>query len=335
MIVLLGGIDYLTGTEFSFSIFYLLPVSMVAWFAGKRAGVLISVVSVVAWLIADLAAGHIYSHPAILPWNTLVRLGFFLIMTYILTILQTVQHKREELIQFVVHDLRSPLSIIILGLGVLQRNDDEMNETQRSLIKNAMASSQWLLTLINSLLDLSRLESRQMPLQIDQVTVKELIQLSLNQVTLWAERNQVSLVVQLEVDAQTTIYADRDVSMRVLVNLLSNAIRFGPPETVVTVRVAPVEANMLAFSVIDQGPGIPKKWAHKVFDKFVQVEARKAGAAVGSGLGLTFCRLAVEVQGGQIWLESDTGQGTTVTFTLPIHVSQSINIQTASLPDMA
>jgi signal transduction histidine kinase len=107
------------------------------------------------------------------------------------------------------------------------------------------------------------------------------------------------------------------MTTRVLVNLLSNAIKFSRPESVVTVRAAPDEANKIAFSVIDQGQGISQAWAGKVFDKFVQADARKAVGSVGSGLGLTFCRLAVEAQGGRIWLESEEGKGTTVTFTLP------------------
>jgi signal transduction histidine kinase len=83
---------------------------------------------------------------------------------------------------------------------------------------------------------------------------------------------------------------------------------------------------MLAFSTTDQGPGIPKQWVGKVFDKFVQIETRQAGVAVGSGPGLTFCHLAVEAQGGRISLKSDIGQGTTMTFTLPATTRHSTKI---------
>jgi signal transduction histidine kinase len=116
----------------------------------------------------------------------------------------------------------------------------------------------------------------------------------------------------------STVYADPMMTVRVLVNLLSNAIKFSKPGSVVTVRAAPAEADKIAFSVIDQGQGIPQAWAGKVFDKFVnKADTRKVMGSVGSGLGLAFCRLAVEAQGGRIWLESEEGKGTTVTFTLP------------------
>jgi len=161
-----------------------------------------------------------------------------------------------------------------------------------------------------------RLESGLMPLQISEVNVKELVDLSLEQVALQAEQNQLTLATELNTDIER-ICADRELTVRVLVNLLGNAIKFSPASSVITVSVASTEANMLAFSVADQGPGIPKQWVRKAFDKFAQIEARQAGAAVGSGLGLTFCQLAVEAQGGRISLKSDSGQGTTVTFTLP------------------
>jgi signal transduction histidine kinase len=150
--------------------------------------------------------------------------------------------------------------------------------------------------------------------------VKELVEQSLQQVSVWARRNRVTLTFEPGANVET-VYADPAVTIRVLVNLLSNAIKFSPPQSVVTVRTAPSNANRVALSIADQGRGIPKEWEDKVFDKFVQVEARRAGSTVGSGLGLSFCRLAVEAQGGHIGLKSEINQGTTITFTLPMKVS--------------
>ena len=155
-----------------------------------------------------------------------------------------------------------------------------------------------------------------MPLQPGMVSVKELVEQSLQQVLVWAGRNRVTLSFEPDANVET-VYTDRAVTIRVLVNLLSNAIKFSSPGSVVTVRASPSDTNMAALSVTDQGRGIPKEWANKVFDKFVQVEAQRAGSTVGSGLGLNFCRLAVEAQGGHIWLQSETSKGTTITFTLP------------------
>ncbi|GIK42918.1 MAG: hypothetical protein BroJett011_67510 [Chloroflexota bacterium] len=316
-VILLGGLDYLTGPEIFVPVFYLIPVSLAAWFGGSWAGVGVAVASALTGLSIDLILRSPSSHPAIPYWNMLARLGLFLIVAYILAKLQVARRLREELQHFVVHDMGAPLGVIILALGALQDDTVEINETERRmLVKSALASSQWMSTLINSLLNLSRLESGPMPLQISKVAVKELVELSLEQVALQAEQNQLTLATELSADI-ADLCADRDLTVRVLVNLLGNAIKFSPPGSVITVRVAPIGTNMLAFSVADQGPGIPKQWVGKVFDKFAQIEARQVGAAVGSGLGLTFCQLAVEAQGGSISLKSAPDQGTTVTFTLP------------------
>lgn len=318
LIVLVGTFDYLTGPELAFSIFYLIPIFLVAWLAGGGTGVVMSIAGATVWLIADLLAEHSYSHPAIPYWNAIVRLGFFLIVTYALSTLRASKKRQEELGQFIVHDLRSPLANVMIGLHTLQDIAGEaMDATQKDLVKMCMISGDRMLTLIKSLLDLARLESGQMPLQLGKVNVKELIESSLNQVSVWAGRNQVVLMPQLDTDIEK-VYADHGVTARVLVNLLSNAIKFSQPESTVIVRVAPFSPNAVAFSVADQGRGISKEWADKVFDKFSQAEVGKTRGEVGSGLGLTFCRLAVEAQGGQIWLESEINKGTTVTFTLPV-----------------
>jgi len=319
--VLVGVIDYLTGPELSFSIFYLIPIYLGAWRVDRRMGVLLSVTSTVLWLIADLLTGHSYAHPAIPYWNAAVRSGVFLIVTYVLSALRKSQKRQEELGQFIVHDLRSPLANVMTGLHTLQDVAGEtVDPLQKDLIEMCLVSCNRMLTLINSLLDLAQLESGKMPLQLGEVSARELVDSSLDQVKVWAERNRVNLASRLDSDIGT-VYADPTATVRVLVNLLSNAVKFSGPESVVTVCVEPSHADshtdMVAFSVTDQGLGIPKEWVDKVFDKFTQIEARKAGSAVGSGLGLTFCRLAVEAQGGHIWLESETDKGTTVTFTLP------------------
>jgi signal transduction histidine kinase len=315
--VLLSLFDYLTGPEFSFSIFYLIPVSMIAWLAGRRCGIVMSVTSAALWFAADSLSGHSYSHPAIPYWNAAVRLGFFLIITYAVSALRRAQEQHEELAHFIVHDLRAPLSNVMTGLQTLQEiGGDTQDEAQKDLIVMCLVSCKRMLTLINSLLDLAQLESGRMSLAQSDENVKGLINASMQQVAVWAERNRVTLVSQLD-PGIGTVYVDPMVTMRILVNLLSNAIKFSKPEAVVTVRAAPVEGGKIAFSVIDQGQGIPQAWASRVFDRFVQVDTRKAVGSVGSGLGLTFCRLAVEAQGGHIWLESEEGKGTTVTFTLP------------------
>jgi signal transduction histidine kinase len=318
-ILLLGIVDHLTGPEISFSIFYLLPISMAAWFVGRRAGIGLSVAGAATWLVADLLAEQTYSHPVIPFWNAAVRLGFFLVVSQVLSGLKASRERQEELGQFIVHDLRSPLGNVMTGLQTLQGIAGEtMDTTQKDLIQMCLVSCNRMLTLVNSLLDLARLEVGRMPLQRGDVNVQDLVESALKQVTVWAGRKNVTLDYDLMAGIRT-VHTDYELTTRVLVNLLSNAIKFSTPESAVTVRVESTEPAMLTFRVIDQGRGIPKEWADRIFDKFTQVEAHRTGSGVvGSGLGLTFSRLAVESLGGRIWLESTEEQGTTIAFTLPV-----------------
>ncbi|HNT78332.1 MAG TPA: HAMP domain-containing sensor histidine kinase [Anaerolineae bacterium] len=313
----IGALDYFTGTELSFSIFYLLPIAFIAWFSGWRAGALTALFGGLLWLSVDLLTHPPYSHPLIPYWNALVRFGFFIIVVYTLAALHAARTQREELTHFIVHDLRSPLANIITGLQTLQEiSQDTHDATQANLVEMASVAGNRMLTLINSLLDIAQLEGRQMPLKLEQIAVSELVESATAQVRMWAERNHITLTTQLASNI-STVYGDVELTRRVLINLLSNAIKFSQANTTITIRVVPAENGMLAFSVSDQGVGISKEWADKVFDKFVQVKARRAGTTVGTGLGLAFCRLAVEAQHGRIWLESEVDVGTTVTFKLP------------------
>lgn len=115
LVGLIGLTDYLTGYELSFSIFYLIPILLVTWYVNRPAGILISVTGALVWLLTDLLAGHIYSHPAIPYWNAAVRLGFFLIVTYILAALRASLQQKEELIA----ELQTTLTKVKLLEGIL------------------------------------------------------------------------------------------------------------------------------------------------------------------------------------------------------------------------
>jgi len=230
--------------------------------------------------------------------------------------LRDAHQMQEQMTHFIVHDLRSPLTSVLAGIDALcGAKDGALSATQRQLVEAAKASASWVLTLADSLLDSSRLESGKMPLQVRSLDAKELVVSSWMHVATWAELGDIRLEVDSDGDG-LRVAADRDVTMRILVNLFSNAIKHNPPDSSITVRVATSQDGFVAFSVTDQGPGIAPEWADKVFEKFGHIEARQAGAP-GVGLGLHFCRLAVEAQGGRIDLNSGPGVGTTVTFTLP------------------
>jgi NtrC-family two-component system sensor histidine kinase KinB len=316
LIAAIGAVDYITGPELSISILYLLPVSMASWWVGRRPGLLAAMLASVTWLAADLLSDHTYSIAAIPYWNAIVRLGFFVIVSESLSALQISKIRQDELSQFIVHDLRSPLGNVISGLETLKEvSEDRLDDSQTLLIQTALSSSNRMLTLIDSLLDLARLEHGSMPVKPVDIVVEEIVEASLQQVVNMATQREVLLSTDFA-EPGLNARADPDLTNRVIVNLLTNAIRVSEPGASVVARAGRRD-GLTWVSVSDSGPGIPEKWLDKVFDKFSQIDARKTGGFKGSGLGLAFCRRAVEAQGGRIWLESQVNEGTTVTFTLP------------------
>ena len=313
----IGSVDYLTGSEVSFSIFYVLPIAIVTWYVGRRAGFLASVASAAIWLSADLAGDRVYSSDAIPYWNAVVRLGFFLIVSLTLASLRAARLQQEELGHYIVHDLRSPLSNVIAGLQfLLDVGAETLESDQKDLVELSIAACNRMMMLVNSLLDLAQLENGRMRLNKEDTNVSVVFETTLQQVSAMAMHSGQRVECDLQPGAET-IYADAAITVRILVNLVSNAIKHSPSNTMVRLSAAPGRDSTVVIRVIDNGPGIPQAWVNKVFDRFAQVEARRQGVVVGSGLGLSFCRLAVEAQSGRIWLESEVGKGTTVSLNLP------------------
>lgn len=223
---------------------------------------------------------------------------------------------RTQMMQFLAHDLRSPLGGILAGMGVLRRElGDRLERKYGDVLEGAEASSQWMLELINTLLDSARLETGALHLKMDEVPVRDLLDSAVEKVALSARLTGVRVDLTVE-DEVSTVAADREVTLRVLLNLLSNAVRHSPSASVVSVQATQTGDGSVEFQVSDQGAGMPAEWADAVLRPSRRTPPVHSGGP-GTGLGLYFCRLAVEAQGGHISLQSTEGRGTTVTFTLP------------------
>jgi NtrC-family two-component system sensor histidine kinase KinB len=223
---------------------------------------------------------------------------------------------RQDLTSMLMHDLRGPMGNLMGAIEMIPRVVAGLPPDSRlaQLVEVALRSSQQMRDLVDSMLDVSRLEQRQVPLDRAPGSVDNLLRAVEDQLSSAAEARQVEL--RFEVHNQIPVlWADQTMIRRVLVNLVDNAIKYSPPEGQVRV-VASRQEGFFAFSVSDQGPGIPPQYHWRIFDKFARVEYE--GAPMGVGLGLAFCRLAVEAHGGRIWVESAPGQGSTFSFTLPI-----------------
>jgi PAS domain S-box-containing protein len=244
---------------------------------------------------------------------------------------------REDLTRMIVHDLRSPLTGVMGGLHMLRRAIKNPSSQVEILLDIATSSSQRMLELVNSLLDISRFEAGQMRLEIETKSLLDLIEGARERVAPLALEDGITFQVDLPPNL-SQVAVDEDLVTRMLVNLLDNAIKFSPQGGLV--RVAANEMNApppfeegaeitsqryIAASITDTGIGIPEEYREKIFEKFSQIGEQESRRGRGSGLGLTFCKLVVEAHGGQIWVESQAGQGSTFMFTLPVAETESGN----------
>ncbi len=311
MAFVIGGLDYWSRGDLL--ILYLAPVFIAAWYGGSRTGGVVAIYCAAAWFISEAVKTNFEGATPSSIWTLIARLVMFLAITKIVSKLRETMRQQVELTQFIVHDLRSPLASAITGLMSLEQMQTNLNELEKEMVALALVSNQRALELVNSILDVSKLETGKMAIQREMVDLNQFLDDCFEQVALWAKGNNVEV---RRVTGSESAYFDRALTARVLVNLLGNALKFSPPGSVVLLTAHSSGHEPIRFTVEDQGPGIPPDFVESIFEPFAQV----AGTKGGTGLGLTFCRLAVQAQGGKIWVESTLGKGTHMIFTLP-HVN--------------
>ncbi len=223
---------------------------------------------------------------------------------------------RETLVDMIVHDLRTPLTGLIGGLATLG-DLGELNPGQREFLEISTQSGDTLLHMINDLLDVSKIEDGSLRLESESNSARVLAERAMQQVTQLAQEKHLNLRFE-EDPATPEVYGDPDKLRRMLVNLLGNAVKFTPCGGEVTLRISPDQAAQgVLISVTDTGEGIPPEEFGRIFEKFGQVESRRAGRTMSTGLGLTFCKMVAEAHGGRIWVESEVGRGSTFLVALP------------------
>ncbi|HSE05117.1 MAG TPA: GAF domain-containing protein [Methylomirabilota bacterium] len=225
------------------------------------------------------------------------------------------QHKSEFLANM-SHELRTPLNAIIgFSEVLLQRMFGELNPKQDEYLQDVLSSGRHLLSLINDILDLSKVEAGRMELELTRFDLPQALQDTLVLVRERAVRHGIDL--QLDADpALGALVADERKIKQVMLNLLSNAVKFTPEGGRVDVRAVPT-GGMVEISVADTGIGIAPENQDLIFEEFRQVGGDYAHKREGTGLGLTLARKLVELHGGRLWVKSQVGQGSTFTFSVP------------------
>jgi PAS domain S-box-containing protein len=221
---------------------------------------------------------------------------------------------KQEFVAMVSHDLRQPLTSLKGAVALVAvTNQDKLDQSSLETLEMAETEIDRLTKLVQDLLDLARIEAGHMQLYLAQIKIKTVIKRAVASVRTFADRNKVAI----EADpTNIELEADPDRLVQVLVNLLTNAVKFSPPNSAITISVTE-DSDWVQVTITDRGRGIPESHRAAIFERFRQVEDADAQEKGGTGLGLSICKNIVEEHGGTIGVDSEEGKGSSFWFKLP------------------
>jgi PAS domain S-box-containing protein len=226
------------------------------------------------------------------------------------------ERMKDEFISTVSHELRTPLTSLRASLGLISSGSlDKRPEKQKQMLEVAIGNCDRLVRLVNDILDFDRVEKGGMPLHREVLQAGDILRRAAD-----VEHEaalKANITFRFEVKAGITVNVDLERILQVLAELVSNAIKFSPPQTIIKLGAQPSGDNEVCIVVEDQGRGIPQEKLDMIFERFQQGDASDSRALGGTGLGLAICRRIIQQHGGRIWAESEPGKGSRFLFTLP------------------
>lgn len=227
--------------------------------------------------------------------------------------LQELERLRDNLVHMIVHDMRSPLCVLVTQGELLKELlEGRLDEDSSAVIADLISAGDRIKSMADTLLDVSKLEAGRLPLSLGECDLSRLLQ----QVVAHVMPLDPSRTISVDVPASLPIRCDEQLVFRVIQNLIHNAINHTPPRLPIHVAVAN-DGQVLRVSVRDEGSGVPEGLQERIFEKFGGVQTRSEPRVRSVGLGLAFCKLAVEAHGGRIGVNNERARGCTFWFTLP------------------
>lgn len=233
-----------------------------------------------------------------------------------------IEKMKQEFFDMISHDMRTPLCSISLLVDMLQETGTDLPEDTREEIKKIGNNSKHVTRLINDLLDIEKVELGEIKLVYGEFSLSDIIMAAIDVVQAQATKKKVALIPG---SGELICCADQDRVLRVLINLISNAIKFSPKGGKVQITFVD-QGQETEISVKDEGRGIPLEMQELVFERFKQVEAADATIKGGSGLGLAICKGFIDAHGGRIGVESVVGQGSRFWFSIPHRSGDSLSM---------
>lgn len=237
---------------------------------------------------------------------------------------------KEAMTGMIVHDLKNPLGAII-------NYSEDKNDLTQNIIHQA---GKQMLNMVLNILDVQKFEDARMKLETEHQNLSQIARTAIDQVEFLCREKNIDVINKCSPDL--TVVVDSGIIERVFINLMTNAVKYSPLNEKVILETSIHSDDYIKVSIIDNGGGIPKDKLDRVFDKFQQVEPRKSSKIRSTGLGLSFCKMAVMSHGGEIGVESDAGQGAKFWFTLKksdkiaasIHETDKLKIEELTLTDL-
>jgi len=232
--------------------------------------------------------------------------------------LKKLEKLRTELFNMLIHDLKGPISEVIANLDILSYIIDKKH---LEYVEQAQSGCDILYRMIADLLDITRMQEGNMSIIEEKMVPYNFIHESVSNLSGLARKKSIFIQKPDASENEVVFRADKGLLIRVIHNLLVNAIHHSPKGERIEAGYETYDSGHIRFFVSDNGPGIAKEFQKSIFEKFVQLQKKKDGRRYTTGLGLTYCKMAVELHGGSIWVDSDGETGSCFSFTLPLAVS--------------
>jgi two-component system sensor histidine kinase VicK len=230
---------------------------------------------------------------------------------------EKLDRQRKDFVANVSHELRTPLTTIKSYLEALKDGAIHQPDIATHFLNVADTEAERMARLISDLLQLSRLDARKSHFERKPISILNLLQPVYERFSMTCKQKGITLRLDVEENLPSVV-VDRDKMDQVLDNVISNAVKYTPDSGTITIKAAKAELDKIQFSIADTGLGIPKKDLNRLFERFYRVDKARSRTLGGTGLGLSIAQEIVHSHKGDIWIESEYEQGTTVFFTLPI-----------------